>query len=177
MSLLKTSALNGIAVVVRTGHLARAEQGAGYLCRPGRIRIDRSVSKRPDDGDHLCDWSNGNGVVKLTAEYPRCRSPTQDVAHSGLLVFVTSHIGAGMILGSGKRWRRPSCTTSDIPAFSPGWRPAFPLSRATQLLLAIMNGKKEVRRFVVSNIGGSIVSLLVTGILAWQFGLTVPWSR
>jgi PST family polysaccharide transporter len=39
------------------------------------------------------------------------------------------------------------------------------------LLLAILNGKKDVRRFVVSNIAGSLLSLGLVGVLAWRYGL------
>lgn len=39
------------------------------------------------------------------------------------------------------------------------------------LLLAILNGKKEIHRYVVANISGSLLSLVITSILAIQFGL------
>jgi PST family polysaccharide transporter len=39
------------------------------------------------------------------------------------------------------------------------------------LLLAIVNGKKEVVGYVIANISGSIISVLLTGILALSFGL------
>ena len=39
------------------------------------------------------------------------------------------------------------------------------------LLLALLNGKKEVKRYVMSNIAGSLIGLAVTGVLAYRFGL------
>src|SRR5690606_36694590 len=39
------------------------------------------------------------------------------------------------------------------------------------LLLAILNGKKEIRRYIIANIAGSVFSLIVTSVLAIQFGL------
>lgn len=39
------------------------------------------------------------------------------------------------------------------------------------LLLAILNGKKEIARYVVANIAGSIFALIVTTIMSIQFGL------
>ena len=39
------------------------------------------------------------------------------------------------------------------------------------LLLAILNGKKEITRYVLANIAGSIFALLVTGTMAIRFGL------
>ncbi len=39
------------------------------------------------------------------------------------------------------------------------------------LLLAILNGKKEIYRYIIANIAGSIFSLAVTSVLAIKFGL------
>lgn len=39
------------------------------------------------------------------------------------------------------------------------------------LLLAILNGKKEVGRYVTSNIAGSVLGLIVVGLLTWQLQL------
>ena len=39
------------------------------------------------------------------------------------------------------------------------------------LLLSILNGTKDIRRFVLANIANSIIALAVSGVLAWQFGL------
>lgn len=39
------------------------------------------------------------------------------------------------------------------------------------LLLAILNGKKEIHRYIIANIAGSLFSLAVTSVLAIQFGL------
>ncbi len=42
---------------------------------------------------------------------------------------------------------------------------------ANNLLLAIVNGKKEVGIYVTANIIGSLLGMLVTGLLAFNFGL------
>jgi len=39
------------------------------------------------------------------------------------------------------------------------------------LLLAILNGKKEISRFVISNIAGSLFSLAITAVMAIEMGL------
>ncbi len=38
-------------------------------------------------------------------------------------------------------------------------------------LLAVLNGMKEVRRYVISNISGSLIGLVLIGGLSWWFGL------
>lgn len=172
MSLLKTSALNGIAVVVRTGTSLVLNKVLAVYVGPAGYALIGQFQNALTMAITFATGATGNGVVKLTAEY------TTDVSRqrrmwrtAGLLVFVTSLLGAGMILG----FRETLAATFLHDVGYSGvfvWLAAcLPLIASNALLLAIMNGKKEVRRFVVSNIGGSIVSLLVTGILAWQFGL------
>lgn len=48
---------------------------------------------------------------------------------------------------------------------------AFPFFVLNALLLSILNGRKEIRRYVLINIVGSIVGLLVTGALSITLGL------
>jgi PST family polysaccharide transporter len=48
---------------------------------------------------------------------------------------------------------------------------ALPAMAANNLLLAIVNGKKEVGIYIAANITGSFVSLLLIGLLAYYLGL------
>jgi PST family polysaccharide transporter len=47
----------------------------------------------------------------------------------------------------------------------------LPAIAANNLLLAIVNGKKEVGIYVTANIVGSLISMLLVGLLAFNFGL------
>jgi PST family polysaccharide transporter len=47
----------------------------------------------------------------------------------------------------------------------------LPAIAANNILLAIVNGKKEVGIYVTANIIGSLVAMLVTGLLSFNFGL------
>ncbi len=48
---------------------------------------------------------------------------------------------------------------------------ALPAMAANNLLLAIINGKKEVGIYVLANIIGSFISLLVVGLMSYYYGL------
>ena len=172
MSLLKTSALNGVAVVVRTGTALVLNKVLAIYVGPAGYALIGQFQNALTMAITFATGATGNGVVKLTAEYAVDLERQRRMWRTaGLLVLVASFIGAGLILAF--RDRLASAFLHD-PGYSGvfAWLAAcLPLIAGNALLLAIMNGKKEVRRFVVSNIGGSIVSLLVTGILAWQFGL------
>jgi PST family polysaccharide transporter len=47
----------------------------------------------------------------------------------------------------------------------------LPAMAANNLLLAIVNGKKEVGIYVMTNVVGSLLSMLVVGLFAFNFGL------
>lgn len=172
MSLLKTSALNGIAVVVRTGTSLVLNKVLAIYVGPAGYALIGQFQNALTMAITFATGATGNGVVKLTAEY------TTDVERqrrmwrtAGLLVFVTSLVGAALIFGFRETLASTFLHNVRYSGVFVWLAICLPLIASNALLLAIMNGKKEVRRFVVSNIGGSIISLLVTGILAWQFGL------
>ena len=172
MSLLKTSALNGVAVVVRTGTALVLNKVLAIYVGPAGYALIGQFQNALTMAITFATGATGNGVVKLTAEYVTDGERQRRMWRTaGLLVLGASIVGAALILAF--RDQLASAFLHD-----PGYAGVFvwlaaclPLIAGNALLLAIMNGKKEVRRFVTSNIGGSIVSLLVTGVLAWQFGL------
>ena len=172
MSLLKTSALNGIAVIVRTGTSLVLNKVLAIYVGPAGYALIGQFQNALTMVITFATGATGNGVVKLTAEY------TTDVERqrrmwrtAGLLVFVTSLVGAVLILVFRDTLASTFLHNVEYSGVFVWLAICLPLIASNALLLAIMNGKKEIRRFVVSNIGGSIVSLLVTGTLAWQFGL------
>ncbi|PVE49649.1 O-antigen translocase, partial [Arthrobacter sp. TPD3018] len=163
MSLLKTSALNGVAVVVRTGTALVLNKVLAIYVGPAGYALIGQFQNALTMAITFATGATGNGVVKLTAEYVTDGERQRRMWRTaGLLVLGASIVGAALILAF--RDQLASAFLHD-----PGYAGVFvwlaaclPLIAGNALLLAIMNGKKEVRRFVTSNIGGSIVSLLVT---------------
>lgn len=120
----------------------------------------------------LASGAINTGVTKYTAEYhedeARQRAVWQTAGTIALvgsvllsvLVFVFRADLAGWFLSD----------VSLAPVF--GWFAAtLVLFVFNTLLLAILNGKKDVRRYVVASIVGSVFALLVTGVMVVQWGL------
>lgn len=112
------------------------------------------------------------GVTKYTAEYfddePRQHYIWQTACR--LTLYSTLGAAIGIIV-----FREPlSLLLFKRPDFSSvfvWFAIALPGLALNTILLAITNGKKEFRSFILANIAGNLISLSVVGILAWKMGL------
>ena len=172
MSLVRTSFWNGIAVAVRVGAglvlnkiLAVYVGPAGYATM-GQFQNAMSVAMTFATG------AVSTGVTKITAEHfddaERQRALWRT---AGTVVIGAALISAAFIVA----FRRPLARTMLNDEALSGtfiWLAAsLTFISLNALLLAIFNGKKDVRRYVVSNIAGSILALGVIGALTWRYGL------
>ncbi len=112
------------------------------------------------------------GVTKATAEYHNDRARQLRLWRTATtIIVITSLISALFITLFSRQLAQLFLGSADYKMVIV-WAAIsiFPIS-FNALLLAILTGLKEVRRYVVSNIAGSVIALLVTGILAWYQGL------
>jgi PST family polysaccharide transporter len=172
MSLIRTSALNSIAVAVRVATALGLNKVLALLVGPAGYAMIGQFQNLFAMAVTFATGAISTGVTKATAEYHDdivrrqrlWRTATTVVLSSSLLVAVTvaacSVPLATIVLGS--------------PRFAPVliWAAVsiVPIS-LNALLLAILNGLKDVRRYIVSNILGSLIALVVTVALAWYRGL------
>lgn len=171
MTLIKTGLLNSIAVVIKVLTLLGLEQASGCVRRASRLCCHWSVSKCHHHVHGLTAGAVSNGVVKYTAEHYEEEARQHDVWRTagtltlgstvllGVLIALFSRSLAGFFLG-------------DEHADVFQWFAAGLLFYAFNvLLLAILNGKKEVPSFVIANIAGSLLSLLLVYVLVSFMGL------
>lgn len=112
------------------------------------------------------------GVTKYTAEYFD-DEPKQWVVWQTAcrMMFYLSLAAAAVII----LFRTPLSIVlfkrSDFTNIFVWFAISLPGLALNSLLLAIINGKKEFRFFVLANISGNLISLCVVAILAWNIGL------
>jgi len=172
MNLFKTSALNAVAVGVRTlaslvlnKVLAVAVGPQGYALMG---QFQNAVSM-------IMTFASGainTGVTKYTAEYgsdePRQRRLWRT---AGTIASIGTAVAVCLIALLHRRlavWFLHDADYGDIFLWFAFTLGLFVLNA---LLLAILNGKKEVRRYISVNITGSLVALLVTALLAVKWGV------
>lgn len=172
MRLLGTSILNGIAVAVRVAVAMVLNKVLAVYVGPTGYALIGQFQSALAMVINLAGGIVSTGVTKMTAEHFDDQARQHAVWKTALrfslitsllagicLYFLSDQIGAWLFRGEGMGGAFVLLAAT-LPALA-----------ANNLLLAIVNGKKEVGIYVVANIAGSLISLAVTGLLAKTFGL------
>lgn len=172
MTLIKTSLLNAIAVVVKILTLLGLNKILAIYVGPAGYAAIGNFQNAVQMITTFGSGAINTGVVKYTAEY-------YDDEEKQRLVWRTA--GTIAIIGSVVTGIGVTLFSKPIAQFflkDESYNTVFIWFSVTlvffifnTLLLAILNGKKEIHRYIVANIVGSIFSLAVTSILAIIYGL------
>lgn len=172
MSLVRTSLLNGIAVVVRMATGMVLNKVLAVYVGPGGYAAIGQLQNVIAIVSTFASGAVNTGVTKFTAEYfdaPERRralwrtAGTITVAGAAitsvLLAIFSDSLGErffpGAVYDESLKWLAGCLVFISLNAF----------------LLAILSGMKEVRRYVFANIASSVIGFIVSAALAWQLGL------
>lgn len=172
MTLIKTSLLNGIAVVIKMLTMLGLNKILAIYVGPAGYAAIGNFQNAAQMITTFASGAINTGVVKYTAEYhddeEKQRQVWRTAGTIAVLGSVITGIGVAVFSKQIAQWflQDESYTTVFI------W---FSVTLVffifNTLLLAILNGKKEIHRYIIANIAGSLFSLAVTSALAVQFGL------
>ena len=172
MNLIKTSFLNGIAVLVRILTLLGINKLLAIYVGPAGYA---ALGQFQNAMTMLTTFASGainTGVTKYTAEYYN-----DDVAQrslwstAGAIAFLGLLVSSILIAVFSKYLAIYFLKNSVYAAVFQCLAITLIFFVFNALLLAILNGKKEIACYVLSNIAGSLFSLVITAILAIKFGL------
>lgn len=172
MSLLGTSILNGIAVAVRVAVAMVLNKVLAVYVGPTGYALIGQFQSVLAMAVNLAGGIVTAGVTKMTAEHFDDQARQHAVWKTALrFSLITSLlVGIGLYFLSDQMgvWLFRNEGMGGVFVLLAATLPAL---AANNLLLAIVNGKKEVGIYVAANIAGSLISLAVTGLLAVTFGL------
>jgi PST family polysaccharide transporter len=172
MNLVKTSLWNGIAVVVKVSSSILLNKLLAVMLGPAGYTLIGQFQNAVGLVSSLVSGTVTTGVTKYTAEYFDDKPRQQTIWQTACRLMLYTSLGAaiGIIL-----FREPLAVLlfqrSDFSDVFVWFAIALPGLALNAVLLAIINGKKEFRSFVMANIAGNLVSLCVVGLLAWKMGL------
>lgn len=172
MNLLKTSALNGIAVLIKTATMFILNKILAIYVGPSGYAAIGQFQNFIQIITTFAGGAINTAVVKFTAEYNQSENKQRLVwKTAGSIVLTFSIIVAFLILVFQKQLSTYIFKSTEYQSIFI-WFAAFLIFfNLNALFLAILNGKKEILRLVIANIAGSIFSLIVTGLLAFKLGL------
>jgi PST family polysaccharide transporter len=172
VSLVKTSFWNAIAVVMRVSSSILLNKLLAIMVGPSGYTLIGQFQNAVGLVTGLISGTVTTGVTKYTAEYYDDKPRQQAVWQTACRLMLYSSTGAAIVI---ILFREPLTLLlfqrldfSDVFVW---FAIALPGLALNAVLLAIINGKKEFRSFVMANIAGNLVSLCLVYILAWRMGL------
>jgi PST family polysaccharide transporter len=172
MSLVKTSLLNGIAVVVKVASALVLNKILAVYVGPAGYAVIGQFQNAVSIVVNLAGGVVATGVTKATAQHFDDEAKQHAVWQTAIRFSLGASLFAAVILlvigNDLAQWLLHQADMSSVFVWLALTLPAM---AANNLLLAIVNGKKEVGIYVTVNIIGSLLSILVTGLMAFNFGL------
>jgi O-antigen/teichoic acid export membrane protein len=176
--LIKVSFLNAIAVFIKMIAAFVSMKAIAILSKdfpgggPAAIALVGQLNNFTTILLSVCNGGITTGMTRYVAEYSK--SPKKNQLFLGTGFWITTVLsgltGLILILGAGY-W-------SEIILKSTQFKLVFYVFGATivmyaynTLLIAVINGFKEYKKYVIANVMGSIVGLVFTIILSYRFGV------
>lgn len=172
MSLIKTSLLNGIAVAVKVASALVLNKILAVYVGPAGYAIIGQFQNAVSIVVSLAGGVVATGVTKATAQHFDDESKQHAVWQTAIRFSLIASLLAGFSLLFIGHWLSEWLLHwSDMSSVFVWLSLTLPAMAANNLLMAIINGKKEIGIYVTANIIGSLISLLLTGVLTYMFGL------
>lgn len=172
MTLIKTSLLNGIAVVIKMLTLLGLNKILAIYVGPSGYAALGQFQNAVQMITTFASGAINTGVTKYTAEYYQDEAKQHAVWRTaGTVALIGSLITAVLVIGFNRTLAGWFLKDESLGSVFIWFAATLVLFVFNTLLLAILNGKKEIHRYVVANIAGSLFALAVTSIMAIQLGL------
>lgn len=172
MNLVKTSLLNGVAVGIKMLTLLGLNKVLAVYVGPAGYA---AIGQFQNALQLITTFTGGaisNGVIKYTAEYHE--NPEQQLKlwkTAGSVTVLCSLIVAILITVFHRHLALIFLKDESLGSVFLWFAGGVVFFSLNTLLLAILNGKKEILLYVTANIFGSLLSLVITYSLATNYGL------
>ena len=171
MTLIKTSVLTAISTIIKLISAFVINKVIAIYIGPSGLAI---VGQLQNFTSIITTFSNGaisSGIVKYTAEYQDIEEKKKIFSSSIVISLICSLIISIFLFGF-------SDYLSELILKDIQYSSVFIIFGATiflfalnMVLISILNGQKEIKKYVLVNIAGSIFSLVFTSILIMQLNL------
>ncbi|MCR8913713.1 O-antigen translocase [Marinobacter panjinensis] len=172
MTLIKTSLLNGIAVVIKMLTLLGLNKILAVYVGPAGYAALGQFQNAVQMITTFASGALNTGVTKYTAEYYDDEARQHTVWRTaGTIALIGSLTTAVLVIIFNQPLAGWFLKDESLGSVFIWFAATLVLFVFNTLLLAILNGKKEIQRYVVANIAGSLFSLAVTSVMAIRLGL------
>ena len=172
MTLIKTSVLTAISTVIKVITAFVINKVLAMYVGPSGLAV---IGQLQNFNSIVMTFANGaitNGIIKYTAEYREDIDQKSKFFSTAIVITLSSSIIVGVFLNLFASYLSTLILKSDeyssvfiIFGFT------IVLFALNTLLMSILNGQKEIKRYVIVNIVSSLFSLGFTSLLIVSFGL------
>ncbi|MBC3434983.1 O-antigen translocase [Pseudomonas sp. BW16M2] len=172
MNLIKTSALNAIAVIIKMLTLLGINKVLAVYVGPAGYAALGQFQNAVQMITTFASASINTGVTKYTAEHHDDEPKQHAIWRTAGTLALAGSLFFGLLVALFNKplaawFLKDSALGGVFVWFSVG----LVFFSFNTLLLAVLNGKKEIPRYVAANIAGSLFALIATTLMAMQFGL------
>lgn len=172
MNLIKTSVLNGVAVLIKTATMFILNKILAVYVGPAGYAAIGQFQNFIQMVTSFAGGAINTAVIKYTAEYYEDENKQRTVwKTAGSIVSIFSFIFTFLVLIFHQQLSLYIFKTVEYGSVFIWFAVFLIFFNLNALLLAILNGKKEILKLVIANIAGSLFSLLVTSIMAVKYSL------
>lgn len=172
MNLLKTSVLNGVAVLIKTATMFILNKILAVYVGPTGYAAIGQFQNFIQMVTTFAGSAINTAVIKYTAEYYEDEHRQQSIWRTaGSIVLIFSLLFSILILIFQKQLSIYIFHTDANQSVFVWFAVFLTFFTFNAFFLAILNGKKEVLRLVIANIVGSLFSLVITSVLAIKYNL------
>lgn len=172
MTLIKTSLLNGIAVIIKMLTLLGLNKILAIYVGPSGYAALGQFQNAVQMITTFASGAINTGVTKYTAEYHEDEMRQHTVWRTaGTIALIGSLITTVLVIVFNRALANWFLRDETLGSVFIWFAVTLVLFVFNTLLLAILNGKKEIHRYVIANIAGSLFALAVTTIMAVKLGL------
>lgn len=172
MTLIKTGLLNSIAVAIKMLTLLGVNKVLAIYVGPSGYAALGQFQNAMQMITTFASGAINTGVTKYTAEHLDDKIAQRKVwGTAGSVALIGSLLGACIIVMCNKILASWFLNDEEYGGVFICFAVSLVFFSFNTLLLAILNGKKEIARYVLANIAGSVFSLVITAFMAMNFGL------
>ena len=172
MTLIKTSLLNGIAVIIKMLTLLGINKILAIYVGPAGYAAIGQFQNAVQMITTFASGAINTGVTRYTAEYFAEENKQHIVWRTAGTVALAGSLLTALLIAFFNQplavWFLKDATYGGVFLW---FAATLVLFTFNTLLLAILNGKKEILRYVIANSVGSVFALVVTSIMAIKLGL------
>ncbi|CRM43714.1 O-antigen translocase [Pseudomonas sp. 58 R 12] len=172
MTLIKTGLLNSIAVTIKMLTLLGLNKVLAVYVGPNGYAALGQFQNAMQMITTFASGAINTGVTKYTAEYVNDHLAQRRVwGTAGTVALVGSLLSAIIIVACNEVLAKWFLNSEEYGGVFICFAASLVFFSFNTLLLAVLNGKKEIERYVIANIAGSLFSLVITSFMAMNFGL------